>query len=150
MAYFAQIDGSGVAQDVIVADEAPAEGTWVETFKGHETYAFGGRGMVYSEWAPMRFVHSWTQPTHAENSHELGSWCAHDGFVWENLIAANPHEPGTAGWRNRLGEYPQWFPPSGASDAYAIDDQVSHNGTTWVSTASANVWEPGVFGWVEA
>jgi hypothetical protein len=63
MRYFAELDGDNVVLRVIVAsDLAWCQGTfpealWVETIQDHSVERYAGRGMVYVEGDPRRFLY---------------------------------------------------------------------------------------------
>lgn len=150
MPYFAQIDDNGQVLRVIVADDITwpqtrLGGTWAETqYDGTEQYA--GIGFYHDDSSQWKFAPAWRQPTGSEDAYPLGSYCYHDGQIWQSKLPANVWEPGVVGWRDPISEVAQWQQPVGAVDAYADDDIVFHNGKEWQSKVSANVWEPGGVG----
>lgn len=62
MRYFAEIGPGNVVTRVIVADSIEwctefVPGCWVETFQGLTTERYAGRGMVYVEGDPRKFLY---------------------------------------------------------------------------------------------
>ena len=153
MALFAQIDGSGIVQRVVVCDTAQwlidrLVGTWVETVAEDVQQQYAGIAMGYDPEAIAKFAPLWVRPVPGIfDGYSIGDWTWRNGRLWQSVVDGNVWVPSEFGWRDYTdGNIPRWVQPAGAGDAYALNADVMHIGQQWRSNVPANVWEPGARG----